>query len=302
MLQNLEKYREKYRNSTTAIKEFMSSDSYMNTIKRVVRKYDIPKEKIRDFSYEIALIVVGVNAKENLSKNLENQVNVPSEVAQKIASEIDKSIFSQVKESLEKIQHPKEGVDVATEMPSLSMEIGKSKTAEAVPKKAPSALPIPQTPPSPTGTLIPRTSAPTKNTIADVEAPVTHTASPKPIVGAEEMGMNIPNSVNQQDITSLEPQIEKPASPKTPPNQNYQSENVQGEHLFEKKLREASEAMSTPSTPQKQTGNLPEEITDLATPKPSIPLNQTINDHTSEDTSLQQKKMDPYREMPEEDL
>ena len=161
-------------------------------------------------------MILKMEEKENFSKNLENQINIPKEVAQKIALEIDRSIFSQVKKSPEKIHSLEETVGVKIKTPDLSMEVEEPSLIKSLPKKEPSL--DPPIPPTPTITPAPQPTTP-RDMPAGIRTPVTPPISPKPIVGAEKMGVGIP----------------EPESPK--------------EHLFEKKLREAVQ----PPTPPKQT-------------------------------------------------
>ena len=228
----------KYSELPKDIRGLLLNDDLGPFIHSISKKNGLNPIQSLDIEDEVAFVLLGTKNKKDLALNIADSAKIDSEKAADVARDIESMIFEDINESLKKIQPTKKDVGIKIKTPD------KSNVSEEVMKKETNAIP-PVLSPADTAT------GQTHAIYSKEDSPVTPPSPPKPIVGAEQVGVGVPSPVTPRERASLE---------------------LQGEHMFEKKLRD-----STQVQPKQEIGTV---------------------------ENLQQERasngIDPYREMPEQ--
>ncbi len=86
------------------IQEIILSDKTAEDIGNICGKCDIAnEEKIENIAYQIGIVLLGRLSPEKLAKTLEKKVKLKSKIAKKVSEEVNKLIFSPIKDDLAKL-------------------------------------------------------------------------------------------------------------------------------------------------------------------------------------------------------
>ena len=273
----------KYEESSMDIQNLLVSDELVSVISSIGKMHSLTMSQIEQLVDEVGLILIGIVPAKYLKVGVQDRLEIDGEKAKNISREIEKRVFYQVKDSLEEMQNNTPAFEVKilnTEPPKTqTTQTKKMSLAELLPKKETLTAP---TPPVSTPKIQPsKLTAPQKKETPRIIKsfspdipPPPH--PPKPIVGAEKIGIDIPT--NSRERASLELQNKGVAPIKRTPPKKQGEGHPSTEHLFEKKLREASQS---PAQQEQKTENVAgDDSTDTA----------------PAEIHIKQKKVDPYRE------
>lgn len=244
-----------YKNTPEDIRDILIDDNFGPAIQIIGRKNGVNPTQSLDIEDIVVHVLLGVEPEEGLIARIQKKINVPKETARGITEDLEKNIFSYVKEPLKKIQRNKKfKLNGAMQKPPLSALIEKTGQKKVTAQKTPDLKnTAPATHPLKMVISKPPIPIPAENAQDANIAQQTPPTPPEPTVGAVKA-----DEVNIKDTRTLTPR------------ERASQELQKGEHMFEKKLRET---YSQPVTkPQKEV------------PAPPTPP---------------EKKIDPYREMPE---
>ncbi len=222
-----------YKNVPDDIREVLLDDNFGPAIQVIGRENGLKPQQSLEAENIVTNIMLGVEPLNQFNQLLQEKLEIPREKIREITKSIGENIFSQIKESLEKIQTPKE-------------KIGE----ETIPKDTFIPIKIPIISPLPT--------APT----FEATPPLASSVSPKPIIGAEKIGIGIPKK-----------------------------ESVE-EHPFEKKLRGVTQPPRTGTLASIENEEVHEDLL-------STDVKDSILPETPTQQEVLEKKTDPYREMAE---
>lgn len=212
-----EQLREKYNKLPEELKDAIFSEDVARAIRNISQKYKLPIDKTGELASEVGDVFLGITHPRDFTGNLAQRLRTDQLTTRNIAEDVNKEIFSPVRESLKKLHSEKEEED-----------------APKIPEKEPAAPgmtehPAPITPAAPPKTafsdvLPPRTfpSAPTPS------APIT---PPSPAPSKTPPSVVSAPSVPAQTGPSTSPQTQKPTGkifipPPAPPLPSSQKEGA----------------------------------------------------------------------------
>lgn len=203
----------KYSNLPKDIQNVLTDEDLGPWIHSIGKKHGINPIQGVELEDEIAFVLLGIKNKKDLISNIVKNIGLDEERAIKLVHDIELGLFEDLRESLEKIQPIKESsVEINAQEDSVFSEPTKKEFSYKSTQMSPFSHPIPPEPAATNAINHPNSYNP----------PVSNTqqSSPKPIVGADKVGLGVPSPITPRERAALELQ------------------NGKGEHMFEKKLRD----------------------------------------------------------------
>jgi len=228
-----EEMAELYKKVPYDIRALLLDNNFGPAMQVIGRESGLTPKQSLEAENVVASIMLGIEPLSQFNQLLQKELEIPNEKVQKITRSVDENIFLPIKESLKKIQ--------TTE------EVHESKTKDIfvpIPVKSPLA------PPASSSTIKPI-------------PPLTLSISPKTIIGAEKIGVDIPS----KKIV---------------------------EHPFEKKLRTVTQPQQKETLASIEKNEVGEESSSTNNKESLIPTPPT-----PKEAQKNQEKIDPYRELAE---